>query len=73
MEQLALVTLEDFKNEVELWRSKGHDNVVDARFEDGDMLLIVPDYVDPERSCFISVPFNEKGIFCLSSDFWDIE
>lgn len=69
----SLVTVADFKAAVELWRSKGHDNVVDARFEDGDMILVVSDYVDPNRAYFISVPFNDNTIFCLDADHYAFE
>lgn len=69
----SLVTREEFKTEVELWRSKGHDNVVNARFEDGDMILVVPDYVDPGRAYFISVPFNDNTILCLDEDYHSFE
>jgi len=69
----SLVTREEFKSAVELWRSKGHDNVVNVRFEDGDMILIVPDYVDPDRSYFISVPFNDETIFCLDADHYSFD
>lgn len=60
-----LVTLVEFKTEVEIWHSKGVDNPVFVGFESGDMILIVRDYVYPDKAYFISVPFNDNSIFCL--------
>jgi hypothetical protein len=71
MEQL--VTLEEFKNAVELWNSKGFNTVVETRFEDGNMILIVVDYVDPDRSYCVSVPFNDDTFFCLDTDHYSFK
>lgn len=66
----SLVTLEEFKAMVALWNLKGHKNVIEARFEDGQMTLIVADYVDPLRAYIIGVPFDEQHIFCLDADYY---
>ena len=60
-----LVTLVEFKTEVDTWVSKGVNNPVSVGFEGGDMILIVRDYVYPDKAYFISVPFNDDSIFCM--------
>lgn len=49
------VSKEDFRMAVEIWNSKGHDNVVGVEFDEetGEVILIVPDYVMPDLSYFI--------------------
>lgn len=49
------VSKEDFRMAVEIWNSKGHDNVVGVEFDEetGEVILIVPDYVMPDASYFI--------------------
>lgn len=53
MEQL--VTLEEFKQLVELWEYKGHKNVVEVRFNSNTLNLYCPDYVEPDKVFFLNV------------------
>lgn len=56
------VTLERFRQEVELWRHKGHINVIEICFTDveDNMILIVPDYVYPDKFHCITVAESLK-------------
>ena len=50
-----LIDRDEFKSVVELWRSKGHENVVRAEFNGVTINLFVQDYVYPEREYFLNV------------------
>jgi hypothetical protein len=51
MEQLA--TQEQFKAAVDMWDAKGHKNVVEVRFNEDRMILLIQDYVMPDVTYYI--------------------
>jgi hypothetical protein len=58
---LSHVSREDFEAEVGLWECKGHKNVIEALFDELNIMLIVPSYIYPEKAYFIIVTDDLKG------------
>lgn len=55
MEKAKLVSKAEFKQAVDIWKRKGHSNVVEVTFNSSTINLYCPDYVDPEITYCINV------------------
>lgn len=55
MNNAKLVMREEFKQLVDIWNHKGHDHVVEVRFNGTTINLYCSYYVDPEKVFFINV------------------
>lgn len=49
----TMVALERFKEEVAVWKYKGHDDVVRVEFHNKTIELSIRDYVYPDKAYYI--------------------
>ena len=57
-----LATPELFKEQVQLWERKGHDNVIRAEFNKRTIDLHVIDYIDPSIEYYLNVMPSELSV-----------